>query len=152
MPRSLSPNWPNERACCPSPGSTLPRPRQEPANLRIEPTIFPSGSQPKFGDSVRRVLPGAATGAPTGLGPGAPQTIESQVHFHTRRLVPDSLNQQHETRPRNTSVLLFARTPWPFASCLSRNRDFGNGIDEGSRPPSRRPLLCRRLGPLSSER
>ncbi len=152
MPRSLSPNWPNERACCPSPGSTLPRPRQEPANLRIEPTIFPSGSQPKFGDSVRRVLPGAATGAPTGLGPGAPQTIESQVHFHTRRLAGSCrIPSISSARPdRGTPRFCFSQGPPGLLPLVSQGTAISAKGLMGDR--GHPPLLCRRLGALSSER
>ena len=125
-----------------SPGSTLPRPHQEPANLRIEPTISHSARNPNLATTSAGCCPGAAmgaamgaaTGAPTGLGPGATQTIGSQVHFRQRRLVPDSLNQQHETPTTEHLGSACRKDPLASASCLSREpRFFGKGIGEGSR-------------------
>ena len=111
-----------------SPGSTLPRPRQrqEPANLRIEPTISHPVRKPKFGDKFRRLLPGRCHGRLR------PQAWALELF---RRSNPRSTSASAGScrfpsigstrpRPRNTSVSAFRKDPLALASCLSWNCDF----------------------------
>ena len=105
-----------------SPGSTLPRPRQrqEPANLRIEPTISHPVRKPKFGDKFRRLLPGRCHGR---LRPQAWALNSSDDRIpgplpraQARAGFPQSAARDPDRgTPR---FLLFARTPlpWPLVS------------------------------------
>ena len=105
-----------------SPGSTLPTPAPAPGTCKSANRAhhFPSGSKTQIWRQVpqaaARALPRAV--AATGLGPGTLQTIESQVHFRERRLVPVSLNRQHETPTAEHLGFCFSQGP-PCLGLLS---------------------------------
>lgn len=117
-----SPNRPNGRACCPFPRfhSATPTPAPGTCKSANRAHHFPSGSKTQIWRQVpqaaARALPRAV--AATGLGPGTLQTIESQVHFRKRRLVPVSLNRQHETPTAEHLGFCFSQGP-PCLGLLS---------------------------------
>ena len=117
-----SPNRPNGRACCSFPRfhSATPTPAPGTCKSANRAHHFPSGSKTQIWRQVpqaaARALPRAV--AATGLGPGTLQTIESQVHFRERRLVPVSLNRQHETPTAEHLGFCFSQGP-PCLGLLS---------------------------------